>query len=342
MGRVYILGAGASEFAGYPLGPDLWAWLRAADLGDSWAKDRAAEVIQEVSRILEAMPPADHDKPDLEALFTRLDLAEMGIEPLIPGLPDWSLLRPRLIAMITNAFLYCEFRLQQEFRKGQRAEAACTLQNWADVVRPRDTIITFNWDILHEAALWRAHKWHYADGYGFECHDAPNAGGSPVKVLKLHGSVNWAQAVPADCQPDIEHKADFFQNGRDGPKSFEKHLGQLNLGKNLITPSYLKNISDNRLLIDIWGQALSALREATEVVSIGYSLNPADALARVLISLGLSQNRDLMIIEVVSPTVNEAWQCCAEALGKEARMTKKSFKDWAAMAASEAHSREFR
>jgi len=40
------------------------------------------------------------------------------------------------------------------------------LNSWTELLKPGDTIITFNWDILHESVLWRAGKWNFADGYG--------------------------------------------------------------------------------------------------------------------------------------------------------------------------------
>ena len=52
MGRVFILGAGASRFAGYPLGLDLWRFIRDVAPLDVMAKKRAESVIQAMDRIL--------------------------------------------------------------------------------------------------------------------------------------------------------------------------------------------------------------------------------------------------------------------------------------------------
>jgi len=150
----------------------------------------------------------------LEQLFTLLDLAEAGTEPLKLERLDWRSLRPKLMGMIAHAFLLHEWELQG--RLSEKGDAtARVLDRWASQLREGDTIVTFNWDLLHEAALWRQEKWHYADGYGFTSCDATSGGRSVVKTLKLHGSVNWGQRDEQDCEPAIEYKAQFFRGARE-------------------------------------------------------------------------------------------------------------------------------
>ena len=86
MGRVFILGAGASRFAGYPLNLGLWKFIRDLSGGHVMAENRRKEVVAAIEKVLMVVPPAGHDSPNLEELFTLLDLADLGTAPLaLPG-----------------------------------------------------------------------------------------------------------------------------------------------------------------------------------------------------------------------------------------------------------------
>ncbi len=82
MARVFILGAGASRFAGYPLSLELWKFVRDFPVIEVMAKRRADSFIQAMEQVLRVVPPRVVDQPNLEGLFTLLDLAAMGAEPL--------------------------------------------------------------------------------------------------------------------------------------------------------------------------------------------------------------------------------------------------------------------
>jgi hypothetical protein len=82
MGNVFIIGAGASCFAGYPLGLDLWKFIRDNSTQEVMAKERAKAVSSGLERVFEVLPPRELDRPELEEIFTLLDLAAAGIEPL--------------------------------------------------------------------------------------------------------------------------------------------------------------------------------------------------------------------------------------------------------------------
>jgi len=317
IGRVFVLGAGASCFAGYPLGLDLWSFVRDNGTSEVLAKRRAEEVIEGIERVLKVVPPREHDRPDLEQLFTLLDLAEMGAEPLQLVKLDWSRLRPMLTGMIADVFQWHEYQLQTRLREAANG-TALVLNHWASRVQEGDMIVSFNWDLMHEAALWRWGKWHYSDGYGFTCRDAPKGCHSKVRMLKLHGSVNWAQRDEQDCEPAIEHKADFFPSAQDDHDTYSKRRGQWNEGRYLIVPSYLKDLSANTLLLRLWNQAFDALSTARQVIVIGFQLNRADALARQLLGCALTRNVNPVALQIVSPSHGiDHWDEFCNAIGKD-------------------------
>src|SRR6266566_4379934 len=130
MAHVFILGAGASRFAGYPLGLELWAFIRDTTTGEVMAKERAKAVTDAIESVLQVVPPPEYDRPDLEQLFTLLDLAEAGTEPLDLRNLDWRSLRPKLMGMIANAFQWHEYKFQNRLRE-KRDLATVVLDKWA-------------------------------------------------------------------------------------------------------------------------------------------------------------------------------------------------------------------
>jgi hypothetical protein len=331
MKRVFILGAGASRFAGYPLSPDLWKFIRDFPVLEFTAKKRAAEVIESIERVLHVVPPKVFDQPNLEELFTLLDLAAIGTEPLALKNIDWIDLRPKVMGMIAEVFLTHEYDFRSRLSHDTASPAAAVLRNWTNFLREGDVIISFNWDILHEGALWRAGKWHYADGYGFQCTEVTETTPSKIKVLKLHGSVNWAQRTEHDCEPSIEHKHTFFSGSWSDHDDYLKGAGQWNEGRNLIIPSYLKDIAGNRLLLHLWIQASEALANATEVVVVGYQLYPADGPARQLLGTSLLRNHKLSTVLLISPNRGfDHWDEFCLHIGKTRKLIRKTFEEWIA------------
>src|SRR5881227_510145 len=78
---------------------------------------------------------------------------------------DWKDVRSKVMGMISEAFLWREYQFQSELHSDPNFKPSLVLQKWTGLLHDGDTLITFNWDVLHESALWRAGKWHYADGY---------------------------------------------------------------------------------------------------------------------------------------------------------------------------------
>jgi hypothetical protein len=321
MASVFILGAGASHFAEYPLARELWPFIRDNCTNEVMAQRRAREVTDAMGSVLE-------EASDLELLFTTLDLARGGAGPAELKDLDWRDLRPKVMGMIADAFQGYHYRFQSRLRERDAPQRA-VLDRWASRVRNGDTILTFNWDLLHERALWDAGKWHYADGYGFACADAPGGCRSGVKVLKLHGSVNWGQRDEQDCEPSIEYKADFFPTARDGDDIYRRAAGQWNDGRYLITPSYLKDLSSNRLLLGLWTQVFDILSAVECVTVIGFQLHPADALARQLIACALTKNDRPFRIRIVAPAGGaDHWDEFCDGIGRGCERIRMKFEDW--------------
>jgi hypothetical protein len=348
------------------LGTGLWEFIIQHDLGDGRSIQTAATLQEEMGRVFARFPKADPEH-HLEELFTLLDLAEL-MPTYFPerGPLEWKHVKLDVIAAITGAFLAyqqdLDSHLYEPWKKTGALAVDCaaerwrndvlravgkpkekilaTLRSWSSRLRTGDVLISFNWDILHEATLWRDKKWHYADGYGFHPReeepmpreDSRCLETSPVKIYKLHGSVNWAQREEADDVPAILHKNKFFPCEtflqEDDQLEVSRDLGR----KSLIIPSYLKSPSDRPLLVRVWNQAAAALRNATEVFVIGYSLHHADAPARQLFACSLAENPHRPEIQIVNGDGNDEWDGLCNSLGYRTRRVYKTFEEWIASA----------
>jgi len=335
--RVFILGAGASVFAGYPLANDLLAFLRRYPLSDDLKASAASDIFWKLGRAATALERITNNKDlNLEILLTQLEIYK-SIGSLHAVHVDWTqedLMK--LTRVITEQFLWYQNKIDQKFwRAGVRdfeigidpVRVVRVAEAWGELVQPGDILISFNWDLLHEAIFWRAKKWSYVDGYGFAIQDAGDLEPrSYTQILKPHGSVNWMQDSERDETPEIEFADHFFWRGTSPAREYppKKSLDQ---GRKLILPTYLKDISKNTCLLRVWGLAQAAIRTATEIYVIGYSLNPADHTARLLLGTGLRGNVRIDKISVIGRSPGY-WPDFLVGLGKKILPVEKTFEEW--------------
>ena len=148
-------------------------------------------------------------------------------------------------------------------------------------------------------------------------------------MLKLHGSVNWGQRDEQDCEPAIEHKADFFHRAHDDHRVYLIGAGQWNEGRYLIIPSYLKDLSSNRLLLNLWNQAFDALSTAEQITVVGFQLHRADALARQLLGCALTRNVNPFAIQIVSLAGGtDRWDEFCYGIDRRRERIRMKFEEW--------------
>jgi hypothetical protein len=380
--RAFILGAGSSVYAGFPLGKDLWDFL----IDHCGLQMRAMETI---SNYLSTLDRAGREQAtaDLEFLLTNL---EEGIIPSMPASgravvddrhqrravkaslrhtlqnsPDFNfdsfwkaqrIRRESIVTMWSQAQLSSIRDLTYDFVSAFLLHHACirfgrrhflaghepwpsSLSQWKfsracpcrqrtrissirrgfDAVsrtfRPGDTIITFNYDATVEASLWAARKWHFADGYGIaidmtSTNMKPVLRGSrfrapsPVKILKPHGSINWAKSN-RDGHIGLNYLGLLFDL-----RAFSTYQPSIDLEdgtedtyveNTLLAPTYLKDYSKNAILGGLWDQIDVALRTAAEITVVGYSLPAGDTAARLRMKAALRENTVCQAVGVVSP-----------------------------------------
>jgi len=178
----YVLGAGASRDAGYPLATTMASELL------HWMKSATHEP---GSYAAQYPATAHYWKNAFLPLRTSKDLVT-AIHKLIDDYENGTQEQRKKRAVLAN-----QYRCIQERRSGLVAEIqqGTALQSSAyrdfarNIVVPGDCIITFNYDVSLDRELHLAGKFEVGDGYGFQIEGLP--GRSPTKILKLHGSTSW-------------------------------------------------------------------------------------------------------------------------------------------------------
>ncbi|WP_312173276.1 hypothetical protein [Chryseobacterium sp.] len=129
-------------------------------------------------------------------------------------------------------------------------------------------------------------------------------GGFNVKLLKLHGSLNWLQCprchriyvkfnqkIAMNPFSNINGEEPSCKHCNDNFGKFKSH----NLNSNLIMPTFLKDLSNPQYKI-IWQNAGIELSEAKKIVFIGYSLPQADFEMRQLLSRMVDKKTEIEVV----------------------------------------------
>ena len=152
--------------------------------------------------------------------------------------------------------------------------------------------ITFNYDDFLDEALARTHIWNPHWGYGFYCRSSVDTVssfegvpmGSGLRLLKLHGSINWRAKLgytgPVALDA-IAHHHDWSGAARQYP-TIGDHLEP----EPVIVPPILSKSSlvEQPVLRLVWSRAFAELATADEATFIGYSFPTTDIAVRTLFS----------------------------------------------------------
>lgn len=174
----------------------------------------------------------------------------------------------------------------------------------AKALHADDVILSFNYDCLMDDSLRRnaANRWDPTRSYG-----VPIANGvvdwatrismrgqppkTPIRLCKLHGSLNWDRNNSASNGGNIALRSDpYSDTGRDKTE--------------VIAPVWDKRISGDDVFRELWKQARITLPTGPVLVVAGYSVPPTDMLSQVLMRVSSSErpsNRKLSHLIIVNP-----------------------------------------
>jgi hypothetical protein len=178
----YVLGAGASHDAGYPLAKtmasELLSWMK----NTKHPSDSYAAQYPDTARFFEEkFDPVQN----IEDLMTK-------IQELIKRYESGTREQRAERTVVANEYGVLQTAVRAWFAEIQRRAASSPIayQTFArEMVARGDCMITFNYDVSLERELKLAGKFEAGDGYGFPIETLPAK--SATTVLKLHGSTSW-------------------------------------------------------------------------------------------------------------------------------------------------------
>jgi hypothetical protein len=173
----FVLGAGASRHAGYPL---------ASELGDAlvaWLAQHPTLVNEMYGSNIRELHEVYGNLQNLEQILTDLEECPSESRPATMNAVARRYATTNIRAMIPEFFRFLRQRPAGLYERLARER-----------IQPGDVVITFYYDLALERELRRAGLWEIDDGYGFPLgiNEIPQ---SRVTVLKLHGSANWLEVL---------------------------------------------------------------------------------------------------------------------------------------------------
>jgi NAD-dependent SIR2 family protein deacetylase len=329
--NVYILGAGFSKDAGAPLIHDFLDRARefyadpnsALDLQE---REQFEQVFSFKREVAKAREKFRIDLDNIEQLFGLVEMSQrlgsassktrdatvyLIAKTLQLALTDTSKRPPVRMALAqgyaTQASFIDYVRREQSggdvFDTDIYTHFALMLAGKYDDQRKlaerSSTVITFNYDLVLDDALTRvgAKPGYELAGAVF---DEPNSTAPAVPLLKLHGSTNWAVCrcnqihvlgQKATAEPDMFRAKRCSRCQRTGLRLL------------LVPPSWDKS-EYSRVMQPVWKKAVEALKTATRICVIGYSMPETDAFFKFLLALGLAENDRLYKLIVVDRLVS--------------------------------------
>lgn len=300
MTRVFVLGSGFSVRAGAPLSRSV--------LGTLFCREICAPHVRElksyIDRFLFPGRPDWVNETDFEEVLSRLDLIR-HYQPY-PNI-DY------------DQVSYYEDLLIGEFTKLLNPEhlspGHCSYTTFNKQLKPQDTIISFNYDLIVESLLASANKEY---NYELGC-QVGTSEAQAMPLLKLHGSINLYYCPscskvfffsPRVTRHPVAHGKHSVTNG-----SHAAHIPEITdnplicrqcstkdktaaLRHFIIAPTLFKSFTLPALR-RLWFTALQALAGASRIYIIGYSLPKADILSHQLFDFARrmsAHNQDVHII----------------------------------------------
>lgn len=319
---VYILGAGFSKEAFAPSQEELVSKIFEVDKKNPYefeggSVDRFKLFLTDTLGIPEAL----HNSIPLEDIFTPLDrciadnlvFRNLNIEETLK-------IRGLIYYLIGKTLEYLLRNSSKNYIDHFAAyvtDKASKRQSYQYSNHDPVSIISTNWDILLDNSIKsRISNNHLDKGVVDYCcyissYDEGNfsvkpglealgLGGFNVKLIKVHGSLNWLQ-----CPRCLRVYVDFYNKiaiqqyvHPVNCRHCDKHFGiesSHKLISNLVMPTFLKNLTNPQYKL-MWQNAGIELSEAKKIVFIGYSLPQADFEMRQLLSRMVRNNA---VIEVV-------------------------------------------
>lgn len=327
-----VLGAGATrgaEFVGDREEPPLCLPPLNTDFFTQLQRITAAKHERDISNVLEDVLTlyGPNFSLTLEQYFTQLEAMIATIEASCSSTVKLSPERLRnMRARLLNALSAVLEQSADVAKANSKARSSpCAYHaQLVSLLKPRDTVISFNYDCVIDHALRTSGdgKWSSRYGYcfpnpdrveGSHAWDAPNVPtrhNRSINLLKLHGSLNWFP-FPADERWPIRLRERPYKQA--GNKEFE-----------IIPPEYVKSFDRRPIFKRLWTNAELAIRKAKTIVFIGFSFTPTDLHVEALFRVAVADKPVLQHLVIVNPNQDHRRRIrsvLSTPLGRGARVT---------------------
>lgn len=331
---VYVLGAGFSKPAGAPSQEEILREIFRAETVDPQVEERRSRFKSFLIDCLN-VPEAKIPSLSLEDIYTPIDrcLADgTSFKGKLQG--QLEQLRSDIEFLISEAISH-RFSLDKYIDRtypGKFARylveiaqhrASLAEEKHAKAAKDYDpfSVISLNWDILLDNAIndaLEAHDNSERNDYGpfgvvdYCCYISSlhkgqwkirsglwslGCRGYNVKLLKLHGSMNWLQCP--NCQRlfvEFGKKSNIRNAINSEPCRHCSDHGLTNyLQGSLVMPTFLKDLSNFQVKL-VWQNAGVELMEAKNLVFIGYSLPHSDYEFRQLMSRMVHKDTKIQVV----------------------------------------------
>lgn len=220
--------------------------------------------------------------PRLEEFFTQ-------VETIDRFHTEFHMQRGRITQEYRRQLIVLRKLIPKIFRKAIGSSDCQWHGRIAASLRPRDTVISFNYDCLIDRALQQEglRRWKPAESYGFPINEglnlwdhAPVRGPStvnPIRLLKPHGSLNWV-----------------IDSANESVRLTEPYLAET--ADSIVPPSWDKEEVTRWPWRDVWRGARSALASANVLLAIGYSVPVTDQFSQALIRADVRRLEALVLV----------------------------------------------
>jgi len=302
--RVFLFGAGASKAEGGLLTSELlFESLSHPGVPEEFTSI-VKSFLKDVFRIKNISGlHSVKEIPAFEELLTLVDVAIFKQEEFSASWNANNLRRLR------EALIYCMakiLRIKLSPGTGEEPRQAYHQQFVANILDEENAVrdscfLSLNYDILLDNPILNRYPEIDIDyGVSFRNIYEPRPG-IGIKLLKLHGSLNWAfcpvcNSIKLHREGKISDKiiAERIPCERDGATQHPL----------LIPPTWLK-VYDNAHLVRIWLESEHVLRNADSVFFIGYSLSDSDFHIRYLLKKSLFRSNISPRVVVITSTKNK-------------------------------------
>lgn len=329
MKTVFLLGAGFSVEAGAPVQAKLMehAFRLHFDNPSNFNTKHFTEFQNFLSDQLNIIE-SNFSEVELEDIFTPIDRC-LSENSQFRGIGVDRMLRVReAVFYVVGRTIQLVLNESSESSKGYITNFAKYIASLSSVRKQHNyntpdpvSVISTNWDILLDNSIY-----HVINDSG---HDAVvdyccyisskdeqdesikpgleklGLGGFNVKLLKLHGSLNWLQC-PRCMRLYAQFSKKIAINNFEPPSScrhcdtnFPEEADNHKLVSNLIMPTFIKDLSNPQYKI-IWQNAGIEISEAAKIVFIGYSLPSADFEMRQLLSRMTRKSAKIEVVDYCS------------------------------------------